>query len=212
MPKLIDLTGQKFGRLTVLNISKKRSGKRVEWVCKCDCGKEVVISGTHLVSGHTKSCGCYKIDIVRERTGKHFLSRKERLYVTWMNMRSRCRNKNNKRYKSYGGRGIKVCEEWDNYLAFREWALSSGYTEELTIERIDVNGDYCPENCRWASWKEQARNKTTNHILRAFGRSMPAVQWAEETGISAETILARVNKLGWSVEKAVSFPVGGNHD
>lgn len=207
MPKIIDLTGQRFGRLTVVGIAERLNGQRVKWICRCDCGNNAIVSGTHLKSGHTISCGCYKIEKTKEVNGKHFLSRKERLYVVWMNMRLRCRNPKNKRYKNYGGRGITICDQWEDYMEFRKWALENGYSENLTIDRIDVNGNYCPENCRWADIETQSNNRTNNHFIEALGQRMTAKQWGEKTGIPASTIIARINKLGWSDEKAVSTEV-----
>ena len=145
MPKLNDLTGQRFGRLTVLERTE------LKWLCKCDCGNKKIVAGGHLVSGDTKSCGCLRI--------KHGM-RNTRLYSIWHGMKERCYNTKHKFYKHYGGRGIKVCEEWKNdFQTFADWALSHGYADNLTIDRIDVNGNYEPSNCQWATNAEQQRNK-----------------------------------------------------
>ena len=159
---LIDLTGQKFGRLTVLH-KYGHSGKETTWFCKCDCGNVGVVIGRDLRSGNTKSCGCYHKERASEANTKHkglCRGHKENLYKRWESMKKRCTQPNCKSYKDYGGRGIKVCDEWLNdYNAFREWALNNGFEEHLTIERIDYNGNYEPSNCTWIPKCEQSKNR-----------------------------------------------------
>lgn len=154
MGKLIDLTGQRFGRLAVLERAPN-IGKQSAWLCRCDCGKEKIISGHHLRTGKSIGCGCM--------AGKHKKVHGDagtKLYHVWANMKQRCLNSRNKRYKDWGGRGITVCKEWlESYDNFKAWALSSGYHEGLSIDRIDNDGDYCPDNCRWATASEQRRNQ-----------------------------------------------------
>jgi hypothetical protein len=195
-----DLTGQTFTFLTVIRRSEDHgSGKKpvVKWECRCVCGKIVIIKSDSLLSGHTKSCGCQKI--------KHGLSNKERLYQTWKNMRRRCFDPKNKRWNQYGGRGITICPEWNDYSIFREWATANGYNDNLTIDRIEVNGNYCPGNCRWVDMKIQANNVSRNHIIEYQGKKMTMSEFANYLGISYSALQHRIER-GWDISKIVSTP------
>jgi len=164
MKAVIDLKGQRFGRLIVIMFAG-RINKITRWQCKCDCGKLVTVQSQHLRKGETKSCGCLAREMKSINHTIHGMAadrktkRNKRLYAIWSGMKQRCTNPNIRCYKNYGGRGISVCKEWLDFIPFKNWALANGYRDDLTIDRINVDGNYCPDNCRWATWKEQANNK-----------------------------------------------------
>ncbi|MGG0718677.1 hypothetical protein ABE096_13930 [Robertmurraya massiliosenegalensis] len=211
MRRVSDLTGNRFGRLLVIkrveNIDK---GSR--WLCKCDCGNEKVIRRTHLMSGNTKSCGCFSKEISSERGNKSKIGDRTRthgdfgtkLYGVWAGMKRRCYNPQTKHYTDYGGRGIKMCHEWkESYNVFKKWALANGYKEGLSIERIDVNKHYCPENCKWIPLSEQNSNKRTSIRIEYKGRKYSIKELSEMTGIKIKTIRDRYYR-GLPIEKIIS--------
>lgn len=213
MGKFTDLTGERFGRFTVIGKTTpyidKNGKKHLKWLCKCDCGKEAIVSSWNLTHGKSKSCGCLRNEITIQRFTQHGLS-KTRLYLSYRAMLDRCYDdKHCKVYKHYGGRGINVCEEWrgENGLEnFISWALSNGYSDELTIDRIDVNGNYCPNNCRWITKHEQQFNRRNNHFMTIDGETKTVREWADMYGIRHNTILSRL-KCGWTEEDSVKRPV-----
>lgn len=154
-----DLKGKEFGRLTVLDYSHTNKHGQAMWKCQCSCGNQLVAIGSHLKSGHTTSCGCVRSETSAMNSWKHG-KRYTRLYRIWEGMLNRCKYPSHASYKYYGARGITVCAEWMNdFVSFHDWAVSHGYSDDLSIDRIDVDGNYCPENCRWATAKEQEMNK-----------------------------------------------------
>lgn len=202
MPNFVDITGKKFGRLTVIEDSGQRKYGSVIWVCSCDCGKTVFVDGYSLRTGRKKSCGCYK------GTGnlKHGMS-KTRLYRIWESMLTRCENKANVSYRLYGAKGVTVCDEWHKFQPFAEWALSNGYEDSLSIDRIDNSKGYSPDNCRWANLSEQANNRSCTIIIEKDGESKPLATWCKELGLSYALVYNRIHKMGWSFDRAISEPV-----
>lgn len=157
MPPLIDMTGRKFGRLTVIQRTKDIK-KRGLWLCECECGNTCIVEGTNLRKLHTQSCGCLQRERVGSVNRTHGMSN-SRLHRVWNAMMNRCYDTDGDNYQYYGGRGITVCEEWRHFTPFMEWALSHGYDDNLTIDRKDNNGNYEPSNCRWTTMKEQVHNR-----------------------------------------------------
>ena len=179
MIKKVDLTGRTFGRLTVIKYVYSKNKKRW-WLCSCACGGTTILPTNHLTrkTEPVRSCGCLGVEARRRATTKHG-QRWTRLYNIWLNMRSRCLIETNFAYKNYGGRGIKICPEWEEFRIFESWAKTNGYTDELTIDRINVNGDYCPENCRWVSRKVQGNNKRNNDYITYKGSTRTRQEWSE---------------------------------
>ena len=192
-----DISGQKFGRLTATKVIDKNSKGESVWECICDCGNVTKATITNLKRGHTKSCGCYKkiCCVTHHET-------KTRLYKIWKGLKNRCYNKNASKFSCYGGRGISVCDVWLNdYIEFRDWALANGYDENLTIDRIDNNGNYEPSNCRWVDNKVQSNNRRNNCFITYLGKTLTISQWADIIGIDHETIRSRYKILKLPLEK-----------
>ena len=206
-----DITGVKFGRLTAMYVSGKSKSRECIWHCLCDCGNEVDVRGSSLRDGKTKSCGCLVHDMHPKNSLKHGMSR-ERIYHIWKSMKQRCYYRKNIGYKNYGARGIRVCDEWKNdFMAFYEWSINNGYNDKLTIERIDVNGNYCPKNCKWITHLEQQSNKTNNKYIKYKGCIYTLSQLSRKFNINSETLRKRL-KSGWNLEEALSInPKIGNN-
>ena len=200
------LVGKRFGKLTVIKRTNDYitpQGKHYpKWLCRCDCGKMKEISQSSLESGGTKSCGCsrYENKIKHRMTGT-------RIYNIWSGMKRRCNSKSNSRYNSYGGRGIKYCKEWEDFSEFSKWAFDNGYKDGLTLERKDVNGNYCPENCCWIPQSKQGKNRRPSlRLVDENGNERLMVDIAEELGISADVVRARYES-GWDLYSAVYTPL-----
>ena len=210
MGRYVNRTGQRYGRLTVICDGGRRRG-RVMWLCRCDCGKEILVSSSSLSTGNTRSCGCLHseqaVENIRPWHEDHDMdgTASGKLYCSWRDMLRRCYDERSVSYPNYGGRGITVCEEWHTFRPFRDWAFQSGYEEGLSIDRIDNDIGYCPENCCWTTRKRQNNNKRSNIRIEYDGRNMTASEWAEETGINYRTLIARYNR-GWTPEEILTTP------
>ena len=178
------------------------------WEMRCQCGN-VFIAQPSDTSGMCKECALKLISQKKRIHGESPDTDKNasRLYGIWLGMKTRCNNHKVDSYRLYGGRGIKVCEEWNDYLTFKKWALDNGYSDELSIDRIDNDGDYCPQNCKWSTLIEQANNRRANHYLTFNGETKTMAQWAKIMGIKYHTLKYRINKYGWSAERALTTPV-----
>lgn len=203
---LIDLTGMKFGRLTVISRGEdainKNGRHRARWNCVCDCGKNVLVYGDNLRDGKSTSCGCITKEVLSSRQKTHGDSNKH-LYWAWKSIKARCYNKNTRYYNYYGGRGIQMCDEWKNsYEAFRDWAYTSGYTQGLSIDRIDNDDNYSPANCRWVTRDVQANNKRNNIMVEHEGITHNVTEWCNLLGLKAKTIFTRIY-AGHSPEEAI---------
>lgn len=205
MAKCIDLTGQRFGRLVVLKRVENTKKGSSRWLCRCDCGETKIHTAGILNSGDVKSCGCYGKEVRKEKHTKHNKSN-TKLYRVWASMRERCSSTSCKGFVYYGARGVTVCDDWNNsFQAFYDWATSSGYAEGMSIDRIDVDGNYEPSNCRWVSTNIQANNKKNNVRVEYNGESRTVSEWASILGIEYRTLWMRLRR-GWSVEKAFQTP------
>lgn len=207
MSNFIDLTGKRFGRLTVIcrdeDIVRKNGKTRPTWRCKCDCGNVVTILGESLRRGLSSSCGCFRRDELSNR--KTHGGTDSRMYRVWCAIKARCLNKNTVAYKDYGARGITICDDWkSSYESFRDWALCNGYQEKLSIDRIDNNQGYSPENCRWVDAKAQANNRRSNRIYEIDGETHNLTEWANLRGVNPKTLYSRMYS-GMSFEEALNY-------
>lgn len=206
--ELRNLIGERINKLTVIDVIHiKNKGKHL--LCKCDCGNEIAIYPYQFFQKTAKSCGC-----IQKRTGKIYNVSKlkyPKLYSVWNLMRHRCYDKSNEKYKIYGNRGISVCDAWKNdFLVFYEWAINNGYAHGLTLDRINVNGNYCPENCRWVTAKEQQRNRRNTIIIIYNNEKKSLTEWCEQLNIKPATVRWRLSN-GWTPEKALTYPAQKHH-
>lgn len=221
MGKFVDYSGQRFGRLVVVKRigTKERGTKTIVktplWLCQCDCGNEKIVTSVELRSGDTQSCGCLHNELLSQRNTTHGDAHKNgenyRLYKIWFGMKERCENPSEKSYRYYGERGISVCDEWHDYEEFRSWALSHGYNKDLTIDRIDVDGIYSPDNCRWVNYKTQANNKRSCRYVEINGEIKTITEWCEIYGINRSTTCSRIDRFGWNPVDAIVLPAAKKH-
>lgn len=208
-----EFIGKKYGRLKINSLDKVEKQKykskgttkyrnKFFISCACDCGKNTVKSLDSIRQGNTRSCGC----LSTENKTSHGMNN-TKLNSVWRDMRYRCNNSNSDFYENYGGKGVKVCEEWGDFVVFYKWATTNGYAEGLSIDRIDVDGDYEPSNCRWVDMKTQQRNKGNNRKVEYKGKVLCLTEWSEVTGLHPKTIAYRLNS-GWSIEEALTKPKG----
>lgn len=215
MGNVKDITGMQFNDWTVIAEYGRNKSGGATFLCRCVCGTERVVDGRSVRTGTSKGCGCKRsakvLEASKKVTVKHG-GRGERLYGVWIGIKERCNNPNSKFYSRYGGRGIKMCDEWNaSYKAFREWAIRHGYDSnaakyECTIDRIDNNAGYSPENCAWVTQKRQCNNRSSNHLVTFNGTSHTLSRWSEITGIRKDTLRRRLCVYKWSVERALTEP------
>ena len=191
-----NLIGKRFNRLTVLEFAGRDSEFKARWLCQCDCGNKTIVDAWNLKSGHIKSCGCWNREATGNRSRIHGHSHNnESIYPVWKQMKARCSNRNNHAYKNYGGRGTSVCDEWNNnFQAFYDWAMNNGYNPNLTIDRIDNNGNYCPENCRWASRLEQSNNRRSCRYITYRNITHTIAEWSRLMSVPYSALVSRIDR------------------
>ena len=204
MSQYKDISGQKFGRLTAIKRMYTKNHKSI-WLCKCECGNVIEVPINSLTCNNTKSCGCLHHDMMLKRNTKHD-KRDTRLYNIWANMKQRCYNNNHPSYKNYGARGITVCSEWkDDFMAFYDWAMSNGYKDNLTIDRVDNDRNYEQSNCRWADSNQQNRNKRNNVNYTFNGETHCLKDWCKIQRLNYGTVISRLHDSNWSIERALEL-------
>lgn len=198
-----DLSGQRFGRLVAIkSMGKSSVHGSMTWLCQCDCGGNVVARADQIKSGNTKSCGCLSEES-RHKPKKHGGS-STKLYKVWTSIKGRCLNKNSQGFRFYGERGISICPEWLSFDVFRDWALSNGYKKGLSIERIDNNKGYFPENCKWIKMTDQRDNQRSTRRVTLNGQTKTLKQWSKATGIKHTTLSTRIFERNWPIERALT--------
>ena len=203
MPTLIDLTGQRFGKLVVLYRVENTIHNEVQWLCQCDCGNTTIVTSGHLRSGGTKSCGCSWYRKPKyDGEGSY-----DSLYPTWRGMINRCNNPNSSGYMNYGGRGITVCDDWLDFNNFKHWADETKTDQTLTLDRLNNDLGYSPDNCHWATAKEQNSNKRNNLLFELNGEICTLKEWCRRFNVNYLTIYSRIYREGWDFETAILTPV-----
>lgn len=197
MPKrIVDKTGKRYGRLVVLKRDENKTSGTY-WICQCDCGNIKSINTSELGGNRTKSCGCLKREILKKQQETTHGETNTRLYSIWRAMKKRCYQPTSAGYKNYGGRGIVVCDDWVcSYENFRDWALKNGYKENLTLDRLNNDGNYEPSNCRFSTYIQQANNKRTNRVLTYKNVQLTEAQWCVLTNVPKTTFRRKINKFG----------------
>ncbi|WP_333604079.1 hypothetical protein [Lactobacillus acetotolerans] len=201
------MTGKRYGKLVAIKVdnSKRKIGDTKNyWLFKCDCGNYKIISGAGVRNGHSRSCGCGIVESDKKRFTKHGNS-KTKLYKVWVAMRKRCRSVNDKDYANYGKRGIRVCDDWKEFKNFKDWSIKNGYRGGLSIDRIDVDSGYNPNNCRWVDDTIQANNRTNNHKITVDEETLTLSEWSKKTGIKYSTLSSRINTYGWDIKRALEI-------
>ena len=202
MPKFVNWIGKRIGKLTVVDRGENTPHGETTWICKCDCGNLITLRNYYIRHEKKFDCGCVK----RPHHNATHGGSNTKLYSTWRNMLYRCENPKNRAYKYYGQRGITVCDEWHDFLTFKKWVDENNLGDGFSIDRIDNNKGYSPENCRFASDKEQSNNRRSNIEIEYQGELHNLTEWSELLGFEYKRIHNRMYKLGWSFEKAVSIP------
>ncbi|KKK84731.1 hypothetical protein LCGC14_2780380 [marine sediment metagenome] len=206
MSRFIDLTGERFGRLIVIKRVQNDKQGGAQFVCKCICGKEKIVGGSDLRDGNTKSCGCLYNEGNNYKHGHKKKNQPSKTYQSWQSMIRRCTDSNDIKYSIYGGRGITVCNRWRKFENFLE--DMGEVPKDRQIDRIDNNKGYCKSNCRWATRKEQARNKRNNRLITHDGKTQCIAEWAEEFDINYQILWDRLCRYNWPIEKALTTPTG----
>lgn len=202
--KFVDLTGKRFGLLFVLEPIELFEGRR-KWQCICDCGNLTVAAGSNLGNGHTKSCGCLRRQWTKTHKTTHGMSKTPE-HKTWSNIHARCEDPKHVSFKYYGVKGVRVCDRWKSFEAFFE-DMGNRPSPNHSLDRINPDGDYCPENCRWATWTQQNNNRRNNRRLTLGGITMSCAAWDRKCGFRPYTITGRLFR-GWSAERAITTPLG----
>ena len=200
-----NLIGRKYGYLTVIGDAGRTKKYEHLWLCKCECGNTKITRGNRLKTGSCKSCGCYQKQQVAKANTRHGKSR-TKLYKVWSTMIQRCENSNVQEYKNYGQLGISVCSEWHDFETFEKWSMLNGYTEGLTIDRINNQGNYNPRNCRWVSYTVQANNKQSNHLVTIGDETKTISEWCRVYHINDSTVRSRLS-YGWDEVEAITTKV-----